>query len=205
MTRAARHSLVVGLTGGIASGKSTVDQILIAAGLPVVDADQVARQVVEPGTVGLSQVVSHFGKDVLLPTGELNRRELGRRVFKDAAQRKALNKLLQPLIKAEIKSQVRSLIEAGHAVVVMDVPLLFEAGYVDDCDRVVVVNVKPDIQVQRLMARNGYSREEALERIKAQMPLAEKAARADYVIDNNGDQKALKTAVEAFLATLPRR
>lgn len=197
------NTILVGVTGGIASGKSTVSRQLAAAGLAVVDADQVARQVVEPGTSGLQQVVNTFGSGVLLPNGKLDRHGLGRRIFNDDGKRRQLNQILQPIIRGAIGDEVNQLRREGQRIIVLDLPLLFETGYAKDCDRILVVTIKPDLQLQRLMARNGYSQEEAQARIDAQFPLTAKAARADYVINNNGDRQALKKAVEAFLTTLP--
>lgn len=200
---APQSMIVVGVTGGIASGKSTVSRQLAAAGLPVIDADAVARLVVRPGTKGLRSVVNAFGNDILLPNGELDRHSLGQQVFSNGRKRRQLNSLLQPVIKDEIDAQIAHYQELGKRVVVLDIPLLFETGYAQDCDRIVVVNIKPDLQIKRLMARNGYSRQEASQRIHAQMPLAAKVARADFVINNNGDKEALTKAVQAFLETLP--
>lgn len=199
----ADNTILVGVTGGIASGKSTVSRQLAAAGLAVVDADQVARQVVEPGTSGLQQVVNTFGSGVLLATGELDRHGLGRRIFNDDGKRRQLNQILQPIIREAIRDKVNQLRREGQRIIVLDIPLLFETGYAKDCDRILVVTIRPDIQLQRLMTRNGYSREEAQARIDAQFPLAAKAARADYVINNSGDRQALSRAVKAFLMTLP--
>lgn len=206
MTReliAADNTILVGVTGGIASGKSTVSRQLADAGLAVVDADQIARQVVEPGTSGLQQVVNTFGSGVLLPNGELDRQGLGRCIFNDDGKRRQLNQILQPIIRAAIGDEVNQLRREGQRIIVLDLPLLFETGYAKDCDRILVVNIRPDMQLQRLMARNGYSQQEAQARIDAQFPLAAKVARADYVINNSGDRQALSKAVQAFLTTLP--
>lgn len=199
----ADNTILVGVTGGIASGKSTVSRQLAAAGLAVVDADQVARQVVEPGTSGLQQVVNTFGSGVLQPNGALDRHGLGRLVFNDDGKRRQLNQILQPIIRVAIGDEVDQLRREGRRIIVLDIPLLFETGYAKDCDRILVVTIRPDIQLQRLIARNGYSQEEAQARIDAQFPLAAKAARADYVINNSGDRQALSKAVDAFLTTLP--
>lgn len=197
-------SILIGLTGGIASGKSTVSNLLAKAGLPIVDADKVARNVVSPGTEGLTQLADHFGKEIISKTGDLDRQKLAAIVFADPSQRHVLNQLLQPRIKSEIYAKVNHLFAAGARIVVIDVPLLFETGYASDCDRIVVVNVRPEIQLKRLMQRNGYSESQAKRRIQAQMPLPEKVSRADYVIDNNGDRVALQKSVKDFLSTLPQ-
>lgn len=197
------QDLLIGLTGGIASGKSTVSLMLAKKGLPIVDADQVARQVVQPQSRGLQELRNEFGSDIILDDGQLDRQELGQIVFANPAKRRTLNQILQPKIRAEIHRQVQSYQRNGQQMIVLDLPLLFETGYASDCDRIVVVNVRPEVQLKRLMARNGYDRTEAVERIKSQMPLAAKVARADWVIDNNGDRQALQKAVNAFLTTLP--
>lgn len=197
------HEILIGLTGGIASGKSTVSSMLAAKGLPIVDADKVARQVVEPGTKGLRDIANQFGPQMIDQNGQLDRHHLAEVVFDDPAKRRVLNQILQPTIKDEIHRQVESYRSDGQRIIVLDIPLLFETGYAADCDRIVVVNVKEDVQLKRLMARNGYNQTEALERIRAQMPLKAKAARADVVIDNNGNRQDLKKAVDAFMTTLP--
>ena len=193
---------IVGLTGGIATGKTTVSNILRQAGIPVIDADQVARQVQTPDSVGLTRIVKVFGPKVLLPTGELNRPALAKIVFNDKEALKKLNEILQPLIYDAIFVQADTLKKQGIPLVVLDVPLLFEQHYDEDCDYVVVVYTDPQKQLKRLMARDHCSKKEAQARIAAQMPLSEKEARADFKINNNGDQVALQKQVASLINQL---
>lgn len=193
---------IVGLTGGIATGKTTVSNILRQAGIPVIDADQVARQVQTPDSVGLTRIVKVFGPKVLLPTGELNRPALAKIVFNDKEALKKLNEILQPLIYDAIFAQVDTLKKQEIPLVVLDVPLLFEQHYDEDCDYIVVVYTDPQTQLKRLMARDHCSKEEAQTRIAAQMPLSEKEARTDFKINNNGDQNALQKQVASLINQL---
>ena len=177
--------MIIGITGGIASGKSTVSNYLIRCGYSVVDADQVARQVVAPGTVGLKKIVQAFGPKILTDDGRLNRQKLGRVVFNSPDQLQILNKILQPLIRLEIIRQLTALQRADHQLIFLDAPLLFEQHYDALCDLVMVVVTSPAIQLKRLMKRNQLTVEQAEARIKSQMPLATKEALADLVIDND--------------------
>lgn len=179
-------SYIVGLTGGIASGKSTVTKQLKKLNIPVVDADVIAREVVQPKSKGLNALVKTFGQDILTAKGELDRKALGEIVFNDEAKRNRLNSILHPLIRERIL-EVKAEYEAeGHPVIVLDIPLLFETDYEKHCDEIMVLSVPREIQIDRLMKRDQSSKEEALSRINAQMPLAEKVAKADTVIDNSG-------------------
>lgn len=176
-------TLLVGLTGGIASGKSTVSKMFAQRGAKIVDADQIARQVVEPGTIGLQEVVKAFGTDIL-KEGELDRKALGRIVFQDEKARKRLNQIVHPLIRKEMLRQTRQYEEAGEWIVIWDVPLLFESQLTDWVKKVIVVYVSQEVQLERLQKRDHLSKKEALERIHAQLPIEEKRKKADYVIDN---------------------
>lgn len=193
---------IIGLTGGIASGKSTVSALLRQAGIPVIDADQVARQVQRPGSVALDKLAAAFGPAIIAPDGSLNRQQLGQRVFDDPAARQELDRIVQPLIKNTIWQAVDNLRRQGVANVVLDVPLLFEAGYDTDCDLVVVVRVSPATELRRLMARNGYSRAAAQARIAAQLPLSVKVAKADVVIDNDGSREETRRQVAQLVEDL---
>lgn len=190
----------VGLTGGIASGKSAVAELLRARGAVVVDADVLAREVVEPGTPGLGAIVGRFGPGVLLPDGTLDRPALGEIVFADAAARAALNAIVHPAVRvraAEIEAA------AGEgAVVVHVIPLLVETGQADRFDTVVVVDADEATQVRRLRARNDLTEEQAHARLAAQASRAERLAVADVVIDNTGAPTALVPQVEALWARL---
>lgn len=193
---------VLGLTGGIATGKSTVSRLLKAAGLPVIDADQVAREVVAPATAGLAALVRAFGPQILRADGQLNRQRLGRLAFSDPAVRRRVDAITHPLIRRRIKAELETVRAAGAPWVVLDVPLLFEGGYDRWCDLVVVVRVRSRTQLRRLMARNHYSKAVAHQRIWAQMPLKKKVRQADVVIDNDGSLEKTGTQVGHLLASL---
>ncbi|WP_332649986.1 dephospho-CoA kinase [Lysinibacillus sp. 54212] len=179
--------MIIGLTGSIASGKSTVAKMLEGYKLPIVDADLVARIVVEPGTSTLAAIAEAFGPEVISEDGSMDREKVGSIIFHDPAQRKVLNDIIHPAIRAEMLRQRDSLIEAGEKVVVMDIPLLFESKLQHFVDKVLVVSVKEEVQLKRLMERNGLSEEEARARINTQLPLSVKEKGADAVIYNNLD------------------
>jgi dephospho-CoA kinase len=193
----------LGLTGGIASGKSTASRAFRDAGAAVIDADQVAREVVAPGTPGLERLRQAFGPGILTPEGELDRGALGRLVFPDPRQRARLEAIVHPLVAAAAAERRRELhARAPHRLVVYDVPLLYEVGLEGEFDRVVVVYVPRAVQVERLLARDGLSRAEAAERLAAQMDIEEKARRADEVLDNTGSRLQLRRQVAALVARL---
>lgn len=193
---------VIGLTGGIATGKTTVSNFFRQAGTPVIDADQVARKVQGPASQGLKQIVKTFGEQVLLPNGKLNRPALGEIVFSQPAARRKLDDLLQPLIREEIYSQLALLKEQKIPLIVLDIPLLFEQHYDKDCDLVVVVYTDAQTQLQRLMDRDNSSVASARARINAQMPLTDKVSLADIVINNDGDHLALQKQVGQLIKEL---
>ena len=190
---------VIGLTGGIASGKTTVSNLFKISGVPVIDADLVARQVVEKGTVGLSALVNRFGEAILNTDGTLNRTELGKRMFSEEEIRSEVNDILQPLIRQEIISRMQAYKDQGKTLIVLDVPLLFEMHYENLCDDIIVVAVSVETQIARMEKRNGYTRQEALERIQSQMPLEEKVKRATIVWSNEGTLQELEQKVQQWL------
>ncbi|RFS85237.1 dephospho-CoA kinase [Actinomadura spongiicola] len=195
--------LKVGLTGGIGSGKSEVARRLAEHGAVVIDADRIAREVVEPGTPGLAAVVAEFGADVLLPSGALDRERLGRIVFADPERLAALNAIVHPLVAERTK---RLMDEApDDAVVVHDVPLLAENGLASQYDEVVVVDAPEDVQLDRLVARRGMTEEDARARMSAQASREGRRAVATHVIDNSGSLDALKAQVDALWYALTRR
>ena len=184
----------VALTGGIASGKTTVANLLAEHGALLIDSDQLAREVVEPGTPGLAQVVTRFGEQVLTQTGRLDRQALGEIVFADAAARADLNAIIHPLVRrrrAELIAQA-----AADQIVVSVIPLLVETGLVDQCDAVVVVDGPSQTQVARLVRRNDISPEQAQARLDAQASRAERLAAADWVVTNSGSRAELEAQVE---------
>jgi dephospho-CoA kinase len=176
---------VVGLTGGIASGKSTVSAMFRELGAPVIDADAVARDVVEPGTAGLAEVARRF-PGVVDATGRLDRAELGRRVFADAAERRALEAILHPRIREEVARRLEALARAGATVALYDAALLIENGLHRGLDGVIVVFAPESVQRSRLAARDGLDEAAITARLAAQLPLADKRAHATWVVDNGG-------------------
>ncbi len=178
--------MILGVTGGIAAGKSTVTSALAALGAVVVSADELAREVVLPGSPTLERLVERFGREILLPEEGLDRRALAALVFADPRAREDLNRIIHPAIAELSRQRLRQLAAEGHPLIVYEAPLLFEAGAEDRVDAVLAVTIREDLQLRRLVVRDGLSPEEARARIAAQMPQAEKAARADYVIDNSG-------------------
>jgi dephospho-CoA kinase len=178
--------LKVGLTGSIAVGKSFVLDILRQLGARTIDADAVAREVVEPGTAGLKAVVDEFGAEILKPGGSLNRAALGSIVFADAAKRQKLNSILHPFIIARQDEIIRQWEkETPDAIAVVDAALMIESGGYKRFDKLIVVHCRTQIQLERLMKRDNISREEAERRITAQMPQEEKKKHADYLIDTS--------------------
>ena len=190
--------LVVGLTGGIGSGKSAVSRLLAGHGAVVVDADLVAREVVERGTPGLAGLVEEFGEQVLQPDGSLDREALGRQVFGDADALRRLNARLHPLIGVRTGELVEDARAAGARVVVHDVPLLVENGLAPLYDAVVVVSATPATQLDRLVRLRGMTEADARARIDAQAVLADKLAVATHVVDNDGPVRALVPQVTAL-------
>lgn len=193
---------VLGLTGGIACGKTAVARAFAARGVPVVDADQVARDVVLPGTDGLAAVVSAFGPDILSSDGSLDRKRLGARVFNDEPARRLLNGILHPRIAAESFARLGALIGEGHGFALYDAALLVENGTHNNFAGLLVVTARPEIQLARLVARDGCSEAEARARIHAQLPLARKVAVATWVLDNSGSHARLAARVAEVYAAL---
>jgi dephospho-CoA kinase len=195
--------LSVGLTGGIGSGKSEVSRRLASLGALLIDADAVAREVVEPGSPGLTAVVAEFGEDILLPDGTLDRERLGSIVFADDERRGRLNAIVHPLVG----QRMRELVEAApdDAIVVYDVPLLAENDLAGMYDLVVVVDTPVEEQVRRLTTRRGMTEEAARARIAAQATRDRRRAIADHVIDNSGTLDALATQVDTLWTELTRR
>ncbi|MED1748260.1 MAG: dephospho-CoA kinase [Bacillota bacterium] len=192
-------TLVIGLTGGIASGKSTVSQMIKELGIRVVDADVIAKEAVSKGTPALHQIVQTFGEDVLLPNGELNRQQLGAIIFSDEEKRKQLNAIVHPEVRKEMLKQRDEGINQQETFVVLDIPLLFESQLESLVDRIIVVYTTPELQLSRLMNRNALSEEEALNRIHSQQSLEEKCQKADRVIENTKDLAFMRKQLQNIL------
>lgn len=190
----------VGLTGGVASGKSAVAAKLASLGAIVIDADALARQVVEPGTPGLAAIKDTFGEGILLPDGSLDRPALGAIVFSDAAQRAKLNEIVHPLVR----EQAEALREAAApgALVVEDIPLLVESGQADRFDAVIVVQAPHDERIRRMVQDRGWSRDDAEARMAAQATDDQRAAVADYLLDNSGSLEELEAQVASLYRQL---
>jgi dephospho-CoA kinase len=200
-------SLLVGLTGGIGTGKSRVAELLRALGAAVECSDLIVRELQAPGGAGLAAIVEAFGKDVLTPGGELDRPKLGKLVFNDAAARLKLNQLIHPLVTRELQRRAAEHRARGVAVIVLDIPLLLEGkkagvgtGAVVPFDLVAVVYASEEQQLARVMARDKLSREDALARMRSQLPIEEKRAMADVVIDNTGAWDATEKQVRELYA-----
>jgi len=180
--------ILAGLTGGIATGKSTVAAIFEEAGARIIDADQIAREAACKGSSAYDDIVAHFSSTILLPDGEIDRKRLAAVIFNDPAEQRALERIIHPRVKKEIARRLERIEqETPAAVVIIDVPLLFEARMDRGLDAVIVVYAPENVQTQRLMARDGLSEPEALARLRAQMPIDTKKSLATHVIDNSGD------------------
>lgn len=182
--------LVVGLTGGIATGKSTVSTILENAGAVIIDADRIAHEVVKKGRPAHRAIVENFGKNVLLPDGEINRSVLGDIIFKDPHKKHLLNRIVHPHVRKEQNRQLKHIEKTNsNTIVVLDIPLLIESKMDKDLFEVVVVYAPEHIQIARLMQRDGISQSDALARVRSQMPIEEKKDKATFVIDNSGTRE----------------
>jgi dephospho-CoA kinase len=191
---------VIGLTGGIATGKSSVARLLEEQGAAVIDADLLSREAVRPGSAALELIVALFGPEMLLADGSLDRKRLGRLVFSDSDKRRQLEQITHPAIKHLAEERIRQLAREGHRVVFYMAPLLIEAGATDRVDEIWVVTVRPEIQLSRLMARDAIDRAEAERIIDSQMPLAEKERHGRIVIDNSGTPEETRQRVAAIWA-----
>jgi len=208
---AADRPPIIGLSGGIGSGKSTVAKILVDSGAVVIDADQVVREVQQPGSPGLEEIVESFGRDILLPDGNLDRKALGDVVFRDPEALVRLNQIIHPKVSAEMARRLMEALETQPALVVLDIPLLFEGkksgkgtASVIPFDATVLVWVPADLQVERQMARDACDEGEARRRMAAQLPIDEKRKLADFIIDNAGTLEETRKQVEELFPTLCR-
>ncbi|MEF2244818.1 dephospho-CoA kinase [Paenibacillus sp. IITD108] len=192
--------MIIGLTGGIASGKSTVASLLAKHGVHVVDADQVAREIVEPGKPALEAIASAFGQAILQKDGSLNRGALGQIVFQDQSQLKKLEAITHPAIREQMQSSLHRLVQQyPQSLIAADIPLLYETKQEQLYEGIMVVYVPEDLQIQRLMERNAMEKEEAERRVALQMDIEQKRQRADWVIDNSGSIEQTEQQVVQFL------
>lgn len=191
--------MLIGLTGGVATGKSTVARMFGQCGAIIIDADDLAREVVRPGKPAWREIVKEFGPDILNADRSLNRQAVGAIVFRNKAKRRRLEQIIHPRVAREQMRLMRAAaMNNPHAVVIYDVPLLFEAGIDKRVDKTIVVTADRETQIARLRKRNGLTRTEAIRRINSQLPLAKKVARADYVLDGTM-KKPLLSKVTATL------
>lgn len=197
--------MILGLTGSIASGKSTVADCFVECGAILVSADQLAREVVNPGSPTLAQLVDVFGMDILTAGGSLDREVMADKVFADPGARRMLESITHPAIAHLAECRLAELQKAPHDLIVYEAPLLFEAGAESRVDEVLVVVVDPAVQLQRLLERDKLHEAAARQRIAAQWPQADKVQKADYVIDNSGPLQETRAMVEALYDYLVRR
>jgi dephospho-CoA kinase len=197
--------IVLGLTGGIATGKSTVAQMFKQCGAFIIDADQLAREVVRPGKPAWREIVKEFGKNILKPNRSINRRLLAQIVFHDRRRLRTLERIIHPRVANAQQRLARQIAERSpEAVLVYEVPLLFESGAHKRVDKIVVVTADRETQIASLKRRDGLTRAEALRRIKHQMPLARKVRRADVVLDGTGNKPTVRKEVRRLIRSLHR-
>jgi dephospho-CoA kinase len=198
--------IVAGLTGGIGTGKSTVAAVFAEAGAVIIDADEIARDVVAKGRPAWCRIVAHFGRDVLLPDGDIDRKKLGAIIFNDARQKTHLDCIVHPHVMAETEQRLIEIEKVQpQAVVILDVPLLIETGMDRGLDDVIVVYTPEAVQLKRLMRRDRLTAAEGLSRIRSQMPIEEKKMRATVVIDNSASPAVTRKRVLEVFADLQQR
>jgi dephospho-CoA kinase len=195
----------IGLTGGIASGKSTVAGFLEALGAKVIDADRVGHELLQPPSPVFNQVVSHFGREILKPDGEIDRERLGSIVFADPQRLTELTSIMHPSLIARVKELAEGFhSQQPRAVILVDAALIYEAGVADRFAKILVAWCRPEQQIERLMAKTHITRQDALRRMASQIPADEKRRRADYVIDCSGSLEETRAQVEALYPALER-
>lgn len=193
---------IIGLTGGIATGKSTVSRLLLKLGYEIIDADAIVHELQAMGSPLLFEIVKAFGSTVLHENGNLNRGELGKIVFKNDVARNKLDSIMHPAVRAEIERRIQM---SQADVLFLDVPLLFEAGFDDMTNVNLVIKASRQVQISRLMKRDNFTKQEVQARINSQILMSEKIIRADFVIDNSGDLCELEENVEKFLKDILRQ
>ena len=196
------ETCIIGLTGSIGTGKSTVSTIFKQQGIAVVDADIGAREVVKPGTIGLKKIVKTFGKEILFSDGTLDRKKLGEIIFSDPFKRQKLDELLSDLIYKWIIAEKQRQIVEGQKMIVLDIPILFEGKYEKEVDKIIVVALTKQKQVEKIMKRDNITKKQANKKIKSQQSITSKILRADYVIDNNGTRENTEIQVLNWLNSI---
>lgn len=194
---------IIGLTGTIASGKSTVSEFFIHEGIPVIDADKISREMTAIGGDAVEEIIEHFGEDIRT-NGSLDRRSLANIVFSNPQKKKILERILHPKIIARMFYELHQYEKSGHEVAILDIPLLFEGNFQDLCNQVWVVYCDLDVQIQRLKERNGFDEEFSMQIISNQMPTEEKLKRADVAIENNGSLQDLYAQLNKLLNSIKK-
>ncbi|GAQ18922.1 dephospho-CoA kinase [Oceanobacillus picturae] len=192
-------TLIIGLTGSIASGKSTVSLMFHDLNVPVIDADKISREVVNPHEDAYNKIVDTFGNSILQDDKTIDRAKLGEIIFNDHVMREKLNNIVHPAVRERMLAKRDALVKAGVPTVVLDIPLLFESNLTHLVDKTLVISVTESVQLTRLMTRNGYNEQEARQRIQSQIPITEKVKMADAVIDNNGTKQETYEQLEQLL------
>lgn len=193
-------TLIIGLTGSIATGKSTVSSLIENLNVPIIDADKIAREVVKPGRKAYHNIIKEFGPNILQNDQMLNRQKLGEIIFQNQKKRELLNKIVHPDVREEMQKQRDHYVKLGVKSVVLDIPLLFESKLTSYVHKIIVVFVQKELQLKRLMARDHLTEKEALRRINSQIPISEKIKLADAIIDNNRTKKATSNQVKNILS-----
>jgi dephospho-CoA kinase len=196
-----RMARIVALSGGIGTGKSTVAAMLRELGAVVIDADALVREVQEPGSLAIDEIVEAFGPGIVRQGGELDREKLGALVFRDPEARKRLEAIVHPRVRALMARRIQEAQASGATLIVLDIPLLFEGGR-RGFETTILVYAPEALQIERQVARNGYGRDEALRRVRAQMPIEEKRKLADFVVDNSGSLEETRRQVHELYARL---
>ncbi len=194
--------MILGLTGGIATGKSTVTAMLRERGIPVIDADQIAREVVEPGKPAYEAIVRHFSRDILLEDGQIDRKKLGEVVFSDESERQKLNAIVHPEVRRVMRQEAEAAEANGEQIVFMDIPLLYESKLQYLVEKIVVVYAPGDMQLARMMERDELDEEQAKKRLRAQFPIDQKKLEADFLIDNSQSREETQRQVEDLLTVI---
>ena len=188
--------IVAGLTGGIGTGKSTVAKIFKEAGAIVIDADKIAKEAVQKGRPAWRKIVNHFGRDILLPDGQINRKHLADIIFNDLRQKEILNQIVHPIVFEETERILKEIENnVPNSVVILDIPLLIESGMKRNLAEIIVVYIPEEIQIQRLMARDDLNLQEALARIRSQIPIEDKKSKATILIDNSSSRSETRRVV----------